>query len=95
MITSLTWVVCWGVKLNFDDVLSLFPSKIISKDLWLNPLHYYKRMKAPEEGAERTGEQVRQQNLQSMLSCFWGLISQVQIETLSKRWNDKTISSRA
>ncbi|XP_077891687.1 testis-specific Y-encoded protein 3-like [Ictidomys tridecemlineatus] len=30
-------------------------TEIISKDLWLNPLHYYKRMKAPEEGAERTG----------------------------------------
>ncbi|XP_071463168.1 testis-specific Y-encoded protein 3-like [Marmota flaviventris] len=45
----------WFTDHNFT--VSNRITEIISKDLWLNPLHYYKRMKAPEEGAERTGEQ--------------------------------------
>ncbi|XP_015332356.1 testis-specific Y-encoded protein 9-like, partial [Marmota marmota marmota] len=45
----------WFTDHNFTGSNRI--TEIISKDLWLNPLHYYKRMKAPEEGAERTGEQ--------------------------------------
>uniref|UniRef100_A0A8C6ESY4 Testis-specific Y-encoded protein 4-like n=1 Tax=Marmota marmota marmota TaxID=9994 RepID=A0A8C6ESY4_MARMA len=43
----------WFTDHNFTGSNRI--TEIISKDLWLNPLHYYKRMKAPEEGAERTG----------------------------------------
>ncbi|XP_076963989.1 testis-specific Y-encoded protein 3-like [Callospermophilus lateralis] len=46
----------WFTDHNFTGSNRI--TEIISKDLWLNPLHYYKRMKAPEEGAERTGEQI-------------------------------------
>uniref|UniRef100_A0A2I3T3S9 TSPY n=1 Tax=Pan troglodytes TaxID=9598 RepID=A0A2I3T3S9_PANTR len=36
-------------------VTILSPDEILCKDLWRNPLQYYKRMKPPEEGTEISG----------------------------------------
>nr|XP_054963065.1 testis-specific Y-encoded protein 2-like [Pan paniscus]XP_054963150.1 testis-specific Y-encoded protein 2-like [Pan paniscus]XP_054963178.1 testis-specific Y-encoded protein 2-like [Pan paniscus] len=40
-----------------EDMLSyMINLEILCKDLWHNPLQYYKRMKPPEEGTEISGD---------------------------------------
>lgn len=48
----------WASGLDPWADVSLSPWQVISKDLWLNPLHYYPREEDVERGnAEGPGEQ--------------------------------------